>query len=42
MPDTAVVEKNGFFIGASGEGALAAGLTVMPLDELLMRYVKRG
>lgn len=42
MPDTAVLEKNGFFIGASGEGALAAGLTVMPLDELLMRYVKRG
>ncbi len=41
MPDTAVLEKNGFFIGASGEGAQTACITVMPADELLMRYVKR-
>lgn len=41
MPDTVVLEKNGFFIGASGEGAQAAGVAVMQPDELLTRYVKR-
>lgn len=41
IPDTAVLEKNGFFIGASGEGAGAADVAVLSADELLMRYVKR-
>lgn len=39
LPDTTVMEHGGFFVGASGKGALDASLREIALKEVLGRYV---
>ncbi|MDE7363060.1 MAG: 4'-phosphopantetheinyl transferase superfamily protein [Oscillospiraceae bacterium] len=39
LPDTAVTEQDGYFIGASGKGAKDAAVRRITVDEVLARYV---
>lgn len=39
LPDTTAVERCGFFIGASGKGALDATVREITVDEVLARYL---
>lgn len=40
LPDTTVIDCGELFVGASGKGALEAGVSELTLDELLGRYTK--
>lgn len=39
LPDTSVIEQDGFFIGASGKGAMDAAVREITVEEVLSRYV---
>lgn len=39
LPDTTVTERRGYFIGASGKGAMDAAIREITVDEILSRYL---
>ncbi len=39
LPDTTVIQHGGYFVGASGKGALDAAVSEVSLKEVLSRYV---